>query len=262
MSKNFETRVISLVNQVDRRNKIISLLDGPNLNWSFYDAISGKDIDAYLGMYDKKRRLRDLGYDLRANEIACFISHRKVWEECVSKNVPFLILEDDVKISERASIFPEIFRVIDLIIKTVRKDFLFVRLGNTVDRKFQAVKNIAESVDLVRYHRDPLGAFSYVLSPDVAKKLLRNSAQFSCPVDNYMWRGWEHGVCLFDLSPNLFFTSDIDTPSNIGDRSKPEISFLHKLRREYFRAFNKFVCSNYEKKITLDLKNNASKIFN
>jgi len=67
---------------------------------------------------------------------------------------------------------------------------------------------------------------------------------------------------LLDLYPGLFFTSDLDTPSSIGDRSKPRISFLKIIKREYYRALNKCTRSRYEKDMILEIKHNASKIFN
>ena len=70
MSQNFEIHVISLKNQTQRREKIEAILEGQGPKWSFFDAIAGGDISIYLGMYDREKRLRNLGYDLRINEIA------------------------------------------------------------------------------------------------------------------------------------------------------------------------------------------------
>ncbi len=262
MPENFEIRIISLVHQADRRQKISTLFEGQKLSWSFFDATSGKEIDAYLDMYDKKKRLRDLGYDLKPNEIACFISHRKVWEECIRQNVPFLILEDDIQINNNLFVFSDVEKIVDLLIKKIKKEFLFVRFGNLFPRKFHSIIPVTEGVDIVRYFRDPSTAMGYILSPYIANKLLIGSEKFSCAVDNYMWSGWEHDCCLLDLYPGLFFTSDLDTPSSIGDRSKPRISFLKIIKREYYRALNKCTRSRYEKDMILEIKHNASKIFN
>lgn len=261
MSQKFEIRVISLVNQIDRREKITDLFCDKKLNWSFFDAISGKEIDAYASRYDKKRRLRNLSYDLKPNEIACFISHRKVWEECVRKNVPFLILEDDIKINNNFFVFQDLEKIVNLIIEKFREEFLFVRLGNLFHRKFYPIIPVTEGVDIVRYFRDPSTAMGYILSPHVANKLLIGSERFFCAVDNYMWSGWEHDCCLLDLYPGLFFTSDLDTPSSIGDRSKPRISFIRKMKREYYRLINNIIRSRYERDIIFEIKNNASKFF-
>ena len=133
MPQNFEIRVISLKNQLDRREKINNLFDNKNIRWSFFDAISGKDIQPFLHMYDRKKRLQTPGYDLRDNEIACFLSHRAVWQECLKENKSFLILEDDVSINTS---LPRFLDSINNIIETVAENNLFIRLGNTFKKKY------------------------------------------------------------------------------------------------------------------------------
>lgn len=261
MAQEFEIRVISLLNQTDRRERIVRIFDGQSVDWSFFNAIPGHAIADFLKMYDRKKRLQYLGYDLRDNEIACFLSHRKIWEECVQKNKPFLVLEDDVKICEQMQNFSQVAECVDFLIHSIHSHFLFIRLGNLFQRKFQRIKTVKDGLTVVRYHRDPSTAMAYIISPDVAKRLLSNSRSFFCAVDNYMWRGWEHGCCLLDLSPALFFTSDADTPSTIGDRSKPAMGFFRKIKREFYRAVDANKRSNYEKSIVQYLVKNESKIF-
>ena len=262
MSQNFEIHVISLKNQTHRRKTIEAILEGQCLKWSFFDAIAGEDISNYLGMYNREKRLRNLGYDLRINEIACFISHRTLWEECARKGIPFLILEDDIKIKYYVGDFAQAAQIVHLIIEKIKAEYLFVRLGNLFDRKFQILQKISDDFNIVRYQRDPSTAMGYIISPQVAEILAAQSEKFFCAVDNYMWRGWDHGCCLLDVSPAVFFTSDADTPSSIGDRSKPAIGFLKKIKREYFRALDAAQRSRYEKKIIKELLNYESKLFN
>lgn len=262
MSQKFEIHVISLKSQIQRREKIAALFEGQGLQWSFFDAIGGADIADYLRMYDRETRLRNLGYDLRVNEIACFISHRTLWEACVRQGVPFLILEDDVKINQWVGDCARAAHMVDALMEKIKDEYLFVRLGNLFERKFQTLKKIADGCDLVRYQRDPSTAMGYIIAPQVAQRLLVHSEKFFCAVDNYMWRGWEHGCCLLDVAPAVFFTSDADTPSSIGDRKKPAIGFLKKIKREYFRALDAAQRSRYEKSIIKELQKNASHIFN
>src|SRR5574344_1249891 len=158
--------------------------------------------------------------------------------------------------------FSQVAECVDFLIHSIHSHFLFIRLGNLFQRKFQRIKTVKDGLTVVRYHRDPSTAMAYIISPDVAKRLLSNSRSFFCAVDNYMWRGWEHGCCRLDRSPALFFTSDADTPSTIGDRSKPAIGLLKKIKREYFRALDGAQRSRYEKKIIKELLKHESNIFN
>ena len=148
MPQNFEIRVISLKNQLDRREKINNLFDNKNIRWSFFDAISGKDIQPFLRMYDRKKRLQTPGYDLRDNEIACFLSHRAVWQECLKENKSFLILEDDVSINTS---LPRFLDSINNIIETVAENNLFIRLGNTFKKKYIKVHSINKNLNITRY---------------------------------------------------------------------------------------------------------------
>lgn len=261
MPQNFQIRVISLKNQAARRQKIEALFENQNIEWSFFDAISGKDIQPFLHMYDRKKRLQTPGYDLRDNEIACFLSHRAVWEECSQAKTPFLILEDDIKINKNIDGFLTANNYIEKIINAVNEDFLFVRLGNLFPREFKQIIPIANDLKIVRYLRDPSTAMGYLLSPVIAQQLITASEHFFTAVDDFMWRGWEHHCCLFDIYPSLFFTEDEDTPSTIGDRSKPKISLFRKIKREYYRAIDTQKRNSYEKAIVHEVFNEKSKFF-
>ena len=257
MPQNFEIRVISLKNQLDRREKINNLFDNKNIRWSFFDAISGKDIQPFLRMYDRKKRLQTPGYDLRDNEIACFLSHRAVWQECLKENKSFLILEDDVSINTS---LPRFLDSINNIIETIAENNLFIRLGNTFKKKYIKVHSINKNLNITRYYKDPYGGFGYLISPLIAKNLINNSNIFWTPVDDFLWRGWDHDSCLLDIWPSLISTSDIENPSSIGDRKKPKISLFKKIKREFFRAIENKQKNTYQKTIISRIEKNEFNI--
>src|SRR6218665_3770091 len=128
MQQNFEIRVISLVDQKDRRDKVSSILDAQPLRWRFMDAVSGKNISEYIRHYDRARRVKALGYEMKDNEIACFISHRKVWQECVEAQKPYLILEDDIKLSDSVLHAGEVVEFVNNLILD-QAESVYVRLG-------------------------------------------------------------------------------------------------------------------------------------
>lgn len=244
MRQEFEVRVISLENQLERRARMNHLLDGV-FSWKFFDAIAGKDISLETSFYDQARRLKIFGYDLRINEIACFLSHRALWEESIRLNKNILIMEDDISFSFQDDG--------EYTIKTLNylgrklNDSLFVRLGNSQVRKDNIlIESIDANYSLCRFYRDPLGAFAYLVSPQVAKKLIENSKKIFTPVDDYMWRGWGHGCLLLDVTPNFIFTQEDGNPSTIGNREKPKISLLSKASREWFRFFDNKEKMQYE----------------
>ena len=238
MAQVFKINVISLAHQRDRREKMCLLLENSEREWAFVDAISGNDIAPYAHLYDRQRRLKVLGYDMKPNEIACVLSHRQAWENCVRDGVPYLVLEDDVLVATPFEDFNATVPVADAICHAMG-DALFARLGNSRARGMKVdVHAVGHGIDVVRYEKDPLSSFAYLLSPQIARQLLRGSERFFVPVDNFMWRGWEHGCCMYDVNPHVMTTSDVDNPSSIGDRRKPRIGLARKARREYYRFFD------------------------
>lgn len=252
---DFKIQVVSLAHQHDRRAKMTQLLAGVDREWSFLDAISGKDIAPYAHLYDQEKRRKVLGYDMKPNEIACVLSHREIWKHCVRDNVPYLILEDDVKV---AADLPDFNAVIPLAQSLCARmgDQLFVRLGNSRARGEKVpVCHLPDSRELVRYLEDPLSSFAYMVSPQVAARLIEGSEHFFMPVDNFMWRGWEHGCVMHEVFPQAIITSEEDNPSSIGDRSKPKIGLWQKVRREYYRFFDNKDKVLFERSVINQIKN-------
>lgn len=245
--QNFEVRVISLRNQKKRRENMRLILKD-KLDWEFCDAIAGGDISYNTDFYDKKRRVKVFGYDMKINEIACFLSHRSVWEECAISKKCFLVLEDDIQLVPDVKEM-ELHAVISKLINT-QGDSLFVRLGNSEIRSEKLkIINLDEIHALTRYRKDPLGAFAYLISPKTAAALLDKSQRIFTPVDDFMWRGWEHGRQLFDVFPYLIFTQEEGNPSSIGSRVKPKINLFKKISREWFRFLDVKNKKHYENSV-------------
>ena len=65
MQQNFDIRVISLIDQQDRRERVQQLFKDTNIAWQFLDAVSGKNLENYWHHYDQAQRLKTLGYDMQ-----------------------------------------------------------------------------------------------------------------------------------------------------------------------------------------------------
>ena len=107
--------------------------------------------------------------------------------------------------------------------------------------------DINDTLQLVRYKTNPSSAFAYLISPDAAESLILHSEKFFTPVDDFMWRGWEHNCHIVDLKPDLIITNDIGNPSDIGDRKKPPITIRKKIRREINQSLERIKRKRYEK---------------
>lgn len=252
MSK-FQTRVISLPKQIERQRKMQEMLVKSDISWSFFDAISGQNLEGYWHHYDRKKRMQFPGHDLKPNEIACFLSHREIWKECVDSGQNFLILEDDAFSVRRGAEINDIYEVYSNISEYLNKGFL-VRVSNG-ERKniFRPIKKVSEDVSLVRYLKDPLCTTAYFVSPLIAKKLITNSEKFFLPVDNFIWDYGLSGCMVLDLSKNFFEVPAEDIVSTIGERKKGHLNFFRKIKREFFRAIYMHKLRQSEAKVLKNL---------
>jgi GR25 family glycosyltransferase involved in LPS biosynthesis len=153
--------VINLSHRRDRLGVVHKQLGG--IEWERFEALNGKN----LGFDDFKK----LGYTpftkwvdpilerrLTGGEIACAISHYRVWLECLRINEPVLILEDDIELLDQPN-----FKEVEGLLKTYDVVYLdhremYEEHTREVDDKF-----------FVPYY--PYWNSAYAISPSTAKKI-------------------------------------------------------------------------------------------
>ena len=99
-----KTIVINLPDRKDRLTTFNS--NNPNLEYETFSAVEGYKID-----YAK---LQSQGFDtnhswidpihytpLTKGEVGCFLSHWHIWNKCIEKNEPILVLEDDAILTDK-----------------------------------------------------------------------------------------------------------------------------------------------------------------
>ena len=102
MNNNFPVFIISLKNDVERRENISRLLANVNIGYEFFDAI---DYRSEL-FQDKKRNVPinsgKVYGEMTEPEMACTLSHLSVYQKILDNNFKWaLILEDDVSFDSR-----------------------------------------------------------------------------------------------------------------------------------------------------------------
>lgn len=93
-----ENYVISLKDQQERRNHISKQFKSRHTNFQFFDAVTPNILVSEM----QKLNLSDehIG-DLSIGELACALSHIKLWHLAVEKNLEYIaIFEDDVHLGE------------------------------------------------------------------------------------------------------------------------------------------------------------------
>ena len=221
--------VISLPESAARRASVARQLDPTGLSWSFFDAIKPSALPAPPAEYDAVRRLRFTGYPMSEGEIGCFLSHRAVWCEVVSRQRPCLVLEDDFTIAEGE----DLAGLLTLIAPHLAA-FGFIRLHGIFPVRSKPVRQV-NSHAIVKTRRDPAGTLAYLVAPAAAKRLLDASASFFVPVDDFLAWGWRHRQGIFSVHPYPIRDAAV-LPGAIRDRAKPRLSRAAKLRREIYRA--------------------------
>ena len=174
-----KTKVINLKRRSDRLSKfkgtnqkflppieVFEAIDGSELN---YEKLRAAGFDT-----DKNWRDPILGRTLTWGEIACFLSHYALWEECAEGNETYLIFEDDVVCFDRIDAVEQ-----DL----AEQDLLYLAYS---EQKVEGIQKLDERLIKPCY---PYWLAAYAISPGGAQKLIETDiSQSIIPCDEYVPR--------------------------------------------------------------------------
>jgi len=155
--------IISLLGEKERRLFQNNQMGKLSLDFEFFDAITINDISDQE--YNKKSY--DWVRPLKKVELACYSSHREIWNIVKNDIKPSLILEDDALLSIYV---PKILEELEDI-----KDIDYIDL-ETVHRKKVLSKNVYKKLNsssLRKLYQKSSGAGGYILWPNGAKKLIQ-----------------------------------------------------------------------------------------
>ncbi len=160
--------IINLPSAIERRQFQEEQMSKLDLDYEILKATSIGDISDET--YDK--HYFDWQRPLKNTEVACYFSHRSVWQKIIDNNMPALILEDDALLSKYTpdilNSISELFHI-DLVQLEIRgRKKLIKDHGN----------KISSTHTLYRLYQDRTGAAGYVLWPSGAKKLLEHESVY------------------------------------------------------------------------------------
>ena len=161
--------VISLARRQDRRKEF----KNNNLkDYIFLDAIDYKTLDNKDYLVDEDFRDPFKNRRVLKSEVACFLSHKKAWEECLRLYEPVIILEDDAVVNET---WDEKYyeQLVD------EYDFIYLQRNENEPDK---VVSIDDKIEKPSY---PYNLTGYVIGPTTATQLLHNYKKI-IPVDEYV----------------------------------------------------------------------------
>jgi glycosyl transferase family 25 len=217
--------IISLPTAQKRREFMSLQLEHLGLAYQFFPAINANDQLRTKINYAYAFREKIYGRHMTDSEIACFLSHRALWQEAVRLNQAICILEDDVQIK------PNFSQALSLIENF--PDYDLLRLAGLFPRKTFKWAKLGE-FQLLKFWRDPLGAQGYIITPQAASKLLALSAVIALAVDNFIADYSVHGLNVLSLDP-FPLEHNWEIPTQIlGRQLKRKLNPLQKIRKELF----------------------------
>lgn len=181
------------------------------LEWEFFAAIDSTSaaFQHYKQHFSARKCFLWHGRILIDSEIACYASHYRLWQECVKRDEPIIILEDDVCFA------PHFLSALQDIMRT---DFGLVRFY-TLDRKRDKyIHQIGNSP----YHyclKNTNGTQGYYITPHAARAFLAQEC-WDSPVDIFMEFVAHHGVDNIIYSP--FPIAEDNATSSLSTIANPD----------------------------------------
>ena len=175
---------------------------------------------------------------IEPNEVACFESHRKVWNMIVSGSDRYgLVFEDDVVFSGgfgkvlNSDWIPENADIVKL--ETFFQEGYFDKLpATTIDNR-----------DVLRVRSSLFGAAAYVISQEAASMLIKYTDEINDPVDEVMFNAKSHifwKLQIFQLVPapvvqgNLIYDNEKGwSLSTINKQAQSQMIGDKRKRRSY-----------------------------
>ena len=191
--------IINLEHSADRRSRMAAQLDSLHLNYIFFKAVNGFDLNLEtLPSYSKLRRRLFFGRDLTPGEMGCLLSHRAIYQHRLEANIKSaVILEDDVIIEPD---FPDVINA--LIIAPIKWDVIRFLSSPKVYKQSRHIGLLCGPYALTRLTRTPGGAHAYLLTQHAARIFLSHMQRNWLPVDILHGHVWRTGLETFAVQPS------------------------------------------------------------
>lgn len=214
MFNQINTFVISVPNQNERRGCTEKKLNSMGIEFSFFDAVWGKDVISD-NRNDYRKLLDSSAFEkLNPGEIGCALSHYLVYKKILDEKIPFsLILEDDIQLHED---FPELSREIYECAERLSWDICFLSHFRNVRPSFWRTIKLSSKFKIAPPVDPPYGTQAYIISYNWAKKLLEEGSPVRMPSDWLTSKSRDLGGKVYGIFPPIARHSDDELPSLIG----------------------------------------------
>ncbi len=219
---------------------------GAPLHFSFIDAVDGSLLDIAGGVegYDREKRLRDYGWDLSPNEIACYKSHLKALDTAQQDGCHALVIEDDILFQPGlAAALHHIIHQQDIVNRfdVIRLNGLRQRTGAVL---FDfPITDLGDSrLQIIRPFKPTCGAQAYLVPNHSLHLVIAAVTPIMRPYDNALDRFWQHNLRMGLMQPFMIADAEQGAQSTIRANHDPwrEFRGLKKLRYRLKRQTRKW----------------------
>lgn len=235
--------VINLAQAVERRKEIDRQLQEQGIQAEFIEAVDGRRLsEEALHTRVNYAKMQEVGWKLSPGEIGCALSHIKVLQTMIERNIPYaVVLEDDMTLAKDFSeiLSPESFNQLKQDIPSdeshmvqlsyVRRAYFF---GSRVLQRtrYKQVKSYSATCSTM----------GYILTLGAARKLYEERYPVWAPSDDWSYNAKLGWIQLHAISPNIIWASAQASDSAIGSgrsanpHRKPSgiASFINRLFTE------------------------------
>lgn len=202
--------VISLPTATSRRERITAMLDGIGAGFVVVDAVSGAEIVGDLGRYCPDTYCPRFFREMRPNEIACSVSHRKALLSFLADGGEHgLFLEDDAEISCRDH------RRLRALVADM-PEFDILKVGGIGERLRGVAAAEVLGVTALAVAGTTVCAHGYVVSRRGAERLASSILPVRAPYDAFLRDLYRHGCECFETAPRLVGLHEQHRDSTIG----------------------------------------------
>jgi glycosyl transferase family 25 len=130
----------------------------------------------YKMLTNEKRSHYEINH---VNQVGCYSSHYYLWEECIKKDTPIIVAEDDMILND------EQFNIIKEYLTYITDDMDYISfLNNTYINFLNKLKN--KNKKFIKIEKNYTGTLCYYITPKGAKKLKENAIPVQQQVDSYI----------------------------------------------------------------------------
>jgi len=219
--------IIHLERAIDRQPQVNELIQKLPIETDVVNAIDGRTLDnqTISRVYRRSVYRPRYPFPLSTNEIACFLSHRKVWREIIDQRLDAgLVLEDDVELT------PDFAAAYSAACQILKADS-FIRFPFR-ERESGRVVLTTEGVRVIEPVPVGLGMVAQLVGREAAQRLLSATEVFDRPVDTTAQMNWITGLKPLSVLPGGVKEISVQLGGSTIQKSR---SLPDKLKREILR---------------------------